>query len=818
MSTDTPFIHIGKPIPRKEDRRFLTGKGRYLDDIALPGALHVTFVRSPHAHARIVAIDTGAACALPGVVGVFTGRDLAAWTKPLRLAPPIEGLHPVELTTLPIDKVRFHGDPVVVVVARDRYLAEDAAELVEVEYEPLACAADSISALAPGAPLVDETLPTNLVSHQSFSAGDPAARRAEADRVVEARFELHRHTHVPMETRGCLADWDGGRGHLTMHIGTQAPHPMRSALAARLGLRETEVTVISPDIGGGFGQKIALYREELAVAALSRHLGRPVRWREDRLENLTSASHARETQCVTRAAVRADGRILGLELEVVEDFGAYCFYPANYMARVIAMILTGPYKIADYAFDVKVVLTNKCGNGPMRAPMAITSWLMEGTIDAVARALGLDPLEVRRVNAVRAEDLPHTMPTGEVLEDITPFETLEAAAAAIDVPAFRARQEAARKEGRLLGLGLCTVVESTTYGSQFYKAAGIPGSGHEAAWVRIEPSGVVNAAVGVMGSGQGYESPLAQAVAEGLGVSPDIINVHMGNTDVAPYGMGSRGARGATAGGGTLYLCARKAQAKVLAIAAGMLSLNDTEGLRLSDGEVERLLNDAWQPTGITLAKVAQRAYLDPTALPEGIDPGLDVSLTYDPPPMTYSNATHACEVEIDAATGQIDIARYLVAEDCGTVINPLVVHGQQQGAVAMGLSGTLLEQVIYDENGQNLSATLADYLVATSCELPNIEIIPMHTPNRKTPAGIKGMAEGGIMGAIGVIAGAVNDALAPLGVTAEKMPLSPQNIRALLRGAGDPDPGSAFSESGFATRHTTHGTPDNAKGRTGKA
>ncbi|WP_212523315.1 xanthine dehydrogenase family protein molybdopterin-binding subunit [Actibacterium sp. MT2.3-13A] len=819
MTTETPFTHIGKPLPRKEDRRFLTGKGRYLDDVVLPGALQVSFVRAPHAHARIAAIDTEAARALPGVLGVFTGRDLAQWTAPLRLAPPIEGLHPVEMTTLPIDKVRFHGDPVAVVVARDRYVAEDAAELVEVSYEPLPCVADTAAALAPGAPLVDDTLPDNLVSHQSFRAGDPVARRAEAARVVEARFDLHRHTHVPMETRGCLADWDAGRSHLTMHIGTQAPHPMRSQLAARMGLTETQVTVISPDIGGGFGQKIALYREELTVAALSRHFGRPVRWREDRLENLTSASHARETHCVTRAAVRADGRILGLELDLTEDFGAYCFYPANYMARVIAMILTGPYRISDYAFDVKVVLTNKCGNGPMRAPMAITSWVMEGTIDAVARELGLDPVEVRRINAVRPADLPFTMPTGEVLEDVTPLETLEAAVAAIDVPAFRARQAQARAEGRLLGLGLCTVVESTTYGSEFYKAAGIPGSGHEAAWVRIEPSGAVNASVGVMGSGQGYETPLAQAVAEGLGVTPDMVNVHMGHTDIAPYGMGSRGARGATAGGGTLYLCAQKAAEKVLAIAAGMLNLNDAQGLRLQDGQVERRLEDAWQATGVSLADVARRAYLDPTALPEGIAPGLDVSLTYDPPAMTYSNSTHACEVEIDPATGRIAIARYVVAEDCGTVLNPLVVKGQQQGAVGMGLSGALFEEVIYDESGQNLTATLADYLVATACELPNIEILPMHTPNRKTPAGIKGMAEGGIMGSIGVIAGAVNDALAPLGVTAEQMPLSPQRMRALMRGAGNFTYGTSFSDPG-TTAHdtTTHGTPGNSDGRTGRA
>lgn len=783
MNEAGDFHYIGKPIPRREDRRLLTGHGRYLDDIAIPGALHACFVRSPHAHATIRGIDTAAAREVSGVVGIFTGVDLEKWTRKLRLAPPIEGLHPTEVATLPTDKVRFHGDPVACVVATDRYVAEDAAELVEVDYEPLPAIASVEAAFAPGAQTVDDTLPSNLVSHQTFEEGDVAARKREAHRVVEAHFHQHRQTHVPMETRGCAAVWDEGREHLTVHIGNQVVHPLRSQFAGRLGLSESQVTVISPDVGGGFGQKIALYREELTVAALARELRRPVRWREDRTENLMAASHARENICHTRAAVAEDGRILGLELEITEDFGAYCFYPANYMSRVIAMILTGPYRIADYAFEVKIALTNKCGNGPMRAPMSITSWVMDGTIDAIARDLGLDPLEVRRVNTLRQDDLPHRMPTGEVLEDITPAETLERAAGEIDYAGFRERQAKSRAEGRYLGLGLCTVVESTTYGSAFYKSAGIPGSGHEVAWVRIEPSGVVNASVGLMATGQGYETALAQAVAEGLGVEPARVNIEIGNTDIAPYGMGSRGARGGTAGGGTLYLCAQKARDQVLRIAAHKLGLNAAEDLRLLDGRVERQINEEWTDTGISLTDVARTAYLDPTTLPEGVTPGLDFSLSYDPPPMTYSNSTHACEVEVDIHTGAVKIGRYVVVEDCGTVLNPIVVRGQQQGAIAMGLSGSLLEEVVYDENGQNLSATFADYLVATACELPDFEIVHNHTPNKRTPAGIKGMAEGGVMGSIGAVTNAVNDALAPFGVVAERQPLSPQYLRSLLRG-----------------------------------
>ncbi|GEO84783.1 MULTISPECIES: xanthine dehydrogenase family protein molybdopterin-binding subunit [Alphaproteobacteria] len=782
MSESNDFHYIGKPLARKEDKRLITGQGRYLDDIVVPGVLHACFVRSPHAHARILSVSADAARALPGVTGVFTGEDLDKWTNRLRLAPPIEGLHPTEIATLPIDKVRFHGDPVAVVVAQDRYVAEDAIELVEVEYEVLPAITSLEGAFAPDAALVDETLPSNLVSHQTFSAGNVAQRRGEAHAVVEASFYQHRQTHVPMETRGCAAVWDAGREHLTFHIGNQVPHPLRSQLSGRLGLSESQVTVISPDVGGGFGQKIALYREELTVAALARQLNRPVRWREDRTENLMAASHARENLCRTRTSVAPDGRILGLELDLTEDFGAYCFYPANYMSRVVAMILTGPYLIEDYAFEVKIALTNKCGNGPMRAPMAITSWVMDGTIDAIARQLDLDPLEVRRVNMLRSDDLPYRMATGEVLEDITPAETLESVVEAIDYEAFRKRQQALRAEGRYIGLGLCTVVESTTYGSAFYKSTGIAGSGHEAAWVRIEPSGVVNASVGLGATGQGYETAMSQAVAEGLGVDPSCVRIQIGNTDVAPYGMGSRGARGATAGGGSLYLCARKAREQVLRIAAHKLGLNSAQEMRLLDGQVERLINGEWNATGLSLADIARTAYLDPTTLPEGVAPGLDFSLTYDPPPMTYSNSSHACEVEVDIATGALSIARYVVSEDCGTVINPIVVRGQQQGAIAMGLSGALLEEVVYDENGQNLSATFAEYLVATACETPNFEILHHHTPNKRTPAGIKGMAEGGVMGAIGAVINAVNDALAPFGVVADRQPLSPQYLRSLLR------------------------------------
>ncbi|MBB5502258.1 xanthine dehydrogenase family protein molybdopterin-binding subunit [Paraburkholderia sp. MM5384-R2] len=781
MSEQT-FRYLNKATPRTEDYRLLTGYGRYLDDIEIPGALHVCFVRSPHAHARIVSIDIHGAVAMPGVVSVITGVELAQWTTPFRVAPPVEGLKPVEFATMPVDIVRFQGDLVACVVATDRYLAEDAAEQVLVEFEPLPVVTDMWRALAPNAAQVDPAVPGNLVSHQTYVHGDPERANSWAFRIVEATFQQQRQTHVPIETRGCAAVWDAGRNHLTFHIGTQVPHPLRTQLAQRLKLDESQVTVISPDVGGAFGQKIALYREELTVAALARQLKRPVRWREDRLENLTAAANSREDFCRTRAAVDERGTLLALELELREDFGAYCFFPANYLARVVAMILSGPYRLQDYAFDVKVVLSHKCGNAPMRAPMSITSWVMDGTLDAIARELALDPVEVRRRNLLSPAELPYRTATGECLDDITPTQTFEALLSALDYAGFRERQQAARATGHYLGLGLCNVVEPTTYGSRFYKAAGIPGSGHEASWIRIEPGGVVNASVGLGPSGQGYESAMANAVAEGLGVPPSSVRIHMGHTDIAPYGMGSRGARSGTAGGGALYLCALDARRKVLAIAAGCLGLSDEQSLRLIDARIERRRADEWIDTGLTLADVARRAYLDPTALPQGLTPGLEFHLTYDPPAMTYSNAAHGCEIEVDVWTGAIRIARYVIAEDCGTLLNPTVVEGQQHGAVAMGLSGALFEQMRYDDSGQNVTGSLADYLIATSTELPNLEIIPLHTPGKSTAAGIKGMAEGGVMGAIGALTNAVNDALAPFGVVADRHPLTPMLLRDLLR------------------------------------
>jgi carbon-monoxide dehydrogenase large subunit len=628
---------------------------------------------------------------------------------------------------------------------------------------------------------VDPALASNRVARQEFAAGDVDAAFATAHRVVEARFSQHRQTHMPLEPRGCIATWDRGRRHLTIQAGAQALHPLRSALASRLRLSESQVTVVSEDVGGGFGQKIALLREELACAALAIELGRPVRWREERGENLVAALHAREEAAVLRAAVAADGRLLAIEATLEADFGAYCFFPANYMIAVVAMILPGPYRVKAYRYALEAWLTNKCPAGPMRAPMASASWFMDGLMDRIAAELGRDPLEVRRVNTIGASEQPWTTATGETLVDVTPVETLEAAAAAIGHEAFRARQREARARGELLGLGYCAVIESTTYGSAFYRKAGIPGSGHEAATIRIEPSGAVLASCGLGGTGQGYETTLAQCVAEGLGCRLADVAIRIGNSDVAPYGMGSRGSRGAAAGGGALLRAARRLRAKVLAIAAARLGLNGPDALDLVEGRVRRDMGGAFVDAGLSLADIARTAHLDPLALPAGMEPGLHLTLAYDPPAMTYANATHACIVAIDGETGALRIERYVVAHDCGTAINPAIVDGQVHGAVAMGLSGAMGEHCAYDAEGQARAGSLMDYALARAADLPSIETIACDRPNRFTEAGIKGMSEGGVMGAIGALANAVNDALAPTGRRIDAQPLTAAAIRAAL-------------------------------------
>src|SRR5215813_1192202 len=743
------------------------------DLLKAPRLLHAAFVRSPHAHARIRRLDVGAARRKPGIAAVLTGEDVARMASPLRIAPGIEGLLPMEMPALPTDKVRFVGDLVACVIGKDRYQIEDACALVDVEYAPLAPVVDPEHAGDPGLPLVDEMIPANRAYHGVFAHGDVDTALGAADRVVEVRFHQGRQTHAPLEPRGCLASWLPGDETLTFWHSSQIPHPVRSALASRLGIPESAVRVITPDVGGGFGQKIPLYREELATAAASRLLGRPVRWIETRRENLMSALHARDDIVDVRAAVKADGTILGLDVQILTDFGAYAYFPATYMARVIGMMVPGAYRLRDYRYAITAVVTNKCPAGPYRAPMLICSWVTEGTVDAIARALKLDPIEVRRRNMLADSDLPYTTATQLVYRSVYPRDTLERALKAFDYEEARRSQKQARAAGRVVGLGVATYVEPNTYGSEFYKTAGIPGSGHDAAIVRIEPSGVVAAQIGIVSQGQGHLTTVAQALADELTVPIEKVRVQSGDTAAAPYGMGTRGARGGVVSVGAALGAARVLKQKLLRIAAHLLEA-PLEDLECAEGSIRV----RGVPTSsVTVAQLAQKAYLAPTELPPGMQPGLEATHAFDPPPLTFSSGTHICQVEIDPETGGLSIPRYTIVEDCGRMLNPRVVEGQVHGATAQGLGGALCEEVVYGADGQNLSATFLDYAVPTAALLPPFQVEHLERPDPGTPLGIKGMAEGGVMGASAAISNAVADALAPLGIEVARQPFTARQL-----------------------------------------
>jgi len=772
--------YVGAALSPRETKKLVLGRGSYIGDLTAPGLLHAAFVRSPHAHARILRIDVDAARRQPGIVAVLTGHDLARVTAPLRIAPPIDGLLPMEMSTLPVDKVRFVGDPVACVIGEQRDQVEDACTLVDVEYAPLPAVVDPERAQDPGLPLVDETIPANRAYAGVFTSGNVAAALGAADRVVAVRFHQGRQTHVPLEPRGCLASWLPGDETLNFWHSTQIPHPMRSALAARLGISESAVRVITPDVGGGFGQKIPLYREELATAAASRLLGRPVRWIETRRENLLAALHAREDIVDVRAAVKSDGTLLGLDVKILTDFGAYAYFPANYMARVIGMMVPGAYRLRDYRYAITAVLTNKCPAGPYRAPMLICSWVTEGTIDAIARALELDPIEVRRQNMLTESDLPYTTAGGMIYRSVYPRDTLERALAAFDYKNRRQEQALARAAGRIAGIGVATYVEPNTYGSEFYKTAGIPGSGHDAAIIRIEPSGAVAAQIGIVSQGQGHLTTVAQALADELTVPIEKVRVQSGDTAAAPYGMGTRGARGGVVSVGAVLGAARVLKQKLLRIAAHLLEA-PLEDLELVDGSIR--VRGA--PTsGMTIAQLAQKAYFAPTELPTGIEPGLEATHAFDPPPLTFSSGTHICQVEIDPETGGLMIPRYTIVEDCGRMLNPRVVEGQLHGATAQGIGGALLEEIVYDADGQNRCATLLDYAIPTAALMPSFEVEHLERFDPNTPLGMKGMAEGGVMGASAAISNAVADALAPLGVAAGRQPFTARRLAEALREA----------------------------------
>jgi carbon-monoxide dehydrogenase large subunit len=774
---------MGARVRRVEDPRLLLGKGRYVDDVQLPGTLALAFVRSPYAHARLGRIDSGAAKAHPGVVTVLTGADVAGVVKPLRVEyDPAKAPNnkPCDWPVLAQDKVRFVGEAVAAVVATNRYVAEDAAALVEVDYEPLDAVWDVEKALENGTPLVHEEWGSNVMESVKAEIGEVAKAFQNAHCVVSERFTTGRHMALPMETRGCIANYEVGTESLTIWSSTQVPHLLRSRLASLIDYPEHHIRVIAPDVGGGFGQKAHVFPEEVVAAFLARKLGRPVKWIEDRRENLSASMHAKQQVVQAELALAKDGTILGISGRFIADVGAYSEYPwgSAFEAGHAATNMPGPYKIPAFRFEAISVATNKTTIGVYRGvglPIGVLA--TERLLELGARKLGLDPAEVRLHNMIRKEEHPYRTIIGAEIESGSHQESLQKALDMVGYKDFRRQQEQWRHQGRYVGVGLAAYVEGTAISSQVFESIGVDLGGYEVATVRMDSAGKVTVLVGTHSHGQGHETTLAQVAADQLGVPLADVKVIEGDTTAIPFGWGTWGSRSAVTGGGAIILASQKVKEKILRIASRVSEI-PTSDLELANGMIQRKQDDR---AVMPIKDIAYRTMMSPGGLPAGEEPGLEATSHYEPPPATHSNATHLAMVEVDPETGQVKILRYIVVEDCGTIINPLVVDGQIQGGVAQGIGMALYEQAMYDENGQFLTGTLMDYLPPTATEVPRVEIAHFESPSPLTPGGIKGMGEGGAIAPPAAIANAVADALAPFGARVNAVPLTPERVLSFI-------------------------------------
>src|SRR5437588_1015630 len=767
--------YTGASIKRSEDPRILTGAGRYVDDIKLPGMLHAAFVRSPMAHARVLSVDVSAARALPGVVAALTGADLEAMTVPgpdaLMALMGWAGPTP-EFTLLATDTVRLVGDPVAVVVAESRYLAEDGCKLVEVEYDDLPPVMDAAFALDPGSPPVFANLGDNIArTHSRHEFGDVAATFADSDRIVDFHIDVHRHQNVPMEGRGCVASYDAGSGTLTVHAATQSVHVTRMGAAMRLGIEADKVRVVAGDIGGSFGLKIGASREELAVAAASRAVGRPVKWVEDRGENLTVSGQAREESFDVRAAVSNDGALLGLDVTMVVDTGSYPGMGAM-VPDIMEAMLPGPYKLAAMGFESTGAITNKAPYVAYRGPWASETFVRERVLNLIAKDLGLDPVDIRLRNVAPRTDPPAMMITGRPLAGTTSRESLERITELVDFPAFRRRQAEARAQGRYLGIGVATFIEAAP-GPRAPEGASGP-MGMESMRLRLEEDGIVALFTGQMPHGQSHQTTLAQIAADEFGVPFDQVRVVVGDSDVVPFGL-TGGSRSATMTGRVALHGARQLKAKVLDFAAHLMEAS-AQDLLISDGNVWVRGDPA---SAIAVSDVARRAASGQFGA--DVDAKLEVEATFDGGEGGWSGGTHCAIVEVDAETGIVKVERYVAVEDCGALINPAVVEGQIRGGIAQGIGAVLLERSAYAEDGSFQSATFMDYLMPTACDVPRIEIEHLETVPLDADVNFRGVGEGGMIVAPPTLVNAIEDALSPFGVVITEQHLPPLRILELI-------------------------------------
>ncbi|HEY3367986.1 MAG TPA: aerobic carbon-monoxide dehydrogenase large subunit [Symbiobacteriaceae bacterium] len=765
---------FGERVRRIEDPRLLTGQGCFVDDIDRPDMLHGAVVRSPYAHARIRRIDVSRALALPGVALVLTAADLGERNGPLPLLIPHEDLqYGRTQSALAVDEVRHVGEAVAFVVASSRYIAEDAADLIEVAYEPLPVAADLEAAARPDAPRVHADTPHNIGGHYVRHVGDYAAARARADLILTERFRIDRGTASSLETRGIVAIPEGPG--LTMYVSTQAPVALRAGLANWFGLPEMHLRLIAPDVGGGFGPKVMMfYPEEVLIPFAAMQLKRPVKWIEDRRENFFATTQEREQIHDVEVAVASDGTLLGLKTNLLHDSGAYT--PYGIQVPIISVTtLPGPYRLRNYDVEFRAVYTNKPTVTPYRGagrPHGV--FVMERMMDRIAEALALDPLEVRRRNFIQPDEFPWD--TGLIYQDWAPCkydsgnypELARRLEALADPAAVQVEQERARTAGRYVGLGRA-----------FYVEGAGPGP-YEGVRVRIEPSGKVEVATGVGTQGQGHCTTFAQVVADELGVAVTDVYVTTGDTAAMGWGIGTFASRAAVLVGNAAALAAQAVAEKTRRVAAHLLECSPLD-VELADGQARV---KAAPDRALPLGTVAARANPLRGTLAFG-EPGLEATRFFSPQQSTFPSGAHAAVVEVDPETGFVKILKYCVVHDCGPMINPMIVEGQVHGGVAQGLGGTLWEKLVYDEHGQLLTTTYADYLLPTAMDVPEMLLDHIETPSPLNPLGIKGAGEAGVIPCAAVMAAAIEDALRPFGVRIREMPLSPSRIRELIAGGG---------------------------------
>ncbi|WP_238122193.1 MULTISPECIES: xanthine dehydrogenase family protein molybdopterin-binding subunit [unclassified Xanthobacter] len=762
---------IGRSLPRLEDPSLLKGQGRYVADLAR-GAAAVKFVRSPLAAGAILGIEK------PDDGLVFTADDLVG-VKAIRPLLHRPDYVPVSQPVLAKDRVVFCGQAVAVVVADDQGLAEDLAEQVFVDIEPEDAVVDFAQALGEGARAVHPEAPGNVLVEGNIRTPGVDAAFAAAAEVVALELRSGRQTAMPLEARGGVARFDPLAGRVTLYASVQMPHMLRTGIADVLGFPESDLRVVAPDVGGGFGQKMSLFPEYVVLVWLARHLQRDVAWLEDRRENFLAAAHSRDQVFKVRGAFAADGTLLAIDADLKSNVGAFSCYPVTCGVEPLMGLaeLPGPYRFSEYAARSRGVTTNTCMMAPYRGvarPMLTLT--MERMMDVAARRLGIDPVEIRRRNLI--ETFPHRSPTGLVYDEGSYGETMELAVKALDLPTFRRRQAEARAAGRYLGAGFSVFSERTGYGTPAYAARGmdiVPG--YELVNLAMDPSGFVEARIGASPHGQGLKTSLAQLIADELGVPPTKVRIIAGDTDATPYGWGTFASRSMVIAGGACKIAAGKVAERLKSVAAAMMHV-EPETIRLADDLAYAEASNQTLPIG----EVARAAYHQSHRFPQA-GPGLQEQALYDPAG-TFSNACHACIVEVDVETGGVKIERFVVAEDAGILINPMIVDGQIHGGVAQGIANALFEELVYDETGNLLTASLADYLPPTIAEMPSIEIEHLVTYSEATITRAKGVGEGGTIGAPAAVINAIVDALSPFGIDLFEIPATPQRIRDLIRNA----------------------------------